>query len=64
MLFLKVNYQSGVEANLGNELTPTQVKDVPQVSWNAEEDQFYTLVLTGRYNLKIIYSKSNKYISR
>lgn len=39
-------YPSGVSVNLGNELTPTQVKDKPQVTWNAEKDTYYTLVMT------------------
>lgn len=33
--------------NLGNELTPTQVKDVPHVSWEADAGSLYTLVMTG-----------------
>jgi phosphatidylethanolamine-binding protein len=43
----QVKYLSGVEVNEGNELTPTQVKDVPTVSWDAVPDQFYTLAMTG-----------------
>lgn len=38
-------YSSGVSASLGNELTPTQVKDKPTLTWNAENDAFYTLLL-------------------
>ena len=41
-----VKYPSGVEVNEGNELTPTQVKDIPSVSWEAVPDQFYTLAMT------------------
>ncbi|XP_052751752.1 protein D3-like isoform X1 [Galleria mellonella] len=41
-----VKYPSGVEVNEGNELTPTQVKDVPTVSWDATPNQLYTLVMT------------------
>ncbi|XP_049961816.1 protein D1-like [Schistocerca serialis cubense] len=42
---LEVSY--GVnKVNLGNELTPTQVKDMPSVTWNAEEGAFYTLCMT------------------
>lgn len=37
---------SGVNVCLGNELTPSQVKDKPQVTWNAEKDAYYTLVMT------------------
>ncbi|XP_015376894.1 PREDICTED: phosphatidylethanolamine-binding protein homolog F40A3.3-like [Diuraphis noxia] len=43
---IQVNYLSGAEALLGNELTPTQVKDQPSVSWNADPSSFYTLCLT------------------
>ncbi|KAM3959483.1 protein D3-like isoform 2-T5 [Aphomia sociella] len=43
---VKVKYPSGVEVNEGNELTPTQVKDVPTVSWDATPNQLYTLVMT------------------
>lgn len=42
----KVSYVSGVSASQGNVLTPTQVKDVPKVEWNAETGAFYTLCLT------------------
>ncbi|XP_049829053.1 phosphatidylethanolamine-binding protein 1-like [Schistocerca gregaria] len=42
---LEVSY--GVsKVNLGNELTPTQVKDMPNVTRNAEEGAFYTLCVT------------------
>ncbi|XP_072395829.1 phosphatidylethanolamine-binding protein homolog F40A3.3-like [Diabrotica undecimpunctata] len=43
---LEVLYTSGVKVNLGNELTPTQVKDAPQVKWLADKDSFYTLIMT------------------
>jgi len=36
-----------MKAELGNELTPTQVKDQPSVRWNAESNSYYTLCLTG-----------------
>lgn len=42
----RVCYDSGVSANLGNELTPTQVKHIPKVTWNADPSAFYTLCLT------------------
>ncbi|GBP43022.1 Phosphatidylethanolamine-binding protein homolog F40A3.3 [Eumeta japonica] len=41
-----VKFPSGVSVNEGNELTPTQVKDTPTVTWDAEDDQFYTLAMT------------------
>ncbi|XP_022831364.1 protein D2-like isoform X1 [Spodoptera litura] len=43
---VSVKYPSGVEVNEGNVLTPTLVKDIPTVSWEASSDQFYTLAMT------------------
>ncbi|PIC23252.1 hypothetical protein B9Z55_017017 [Caenorhabditis nigoni] len=43
---VSVKFNSGVEANLGNVLTPTQVKDVPEVKWDAEPGALYTLIKT------------------
>jgi len=44
---IEVRYSSGVEAKLGNELTPTQVKDIPvSIKWPNEETALYTLCLT------------------
>lgn len=42
----EISYPSGVKVDLGNELTPTQVKDIPTVKWNADADSFYTLAMT------------------
>lgn len=42
----KVTYVSGVLADLGNELTPAVVKDIPKVEWNADASALYTLCLT------------------
>jgi len=41
-----VCYPSGVKVNLGNELTPRQVKDQPVVTWNADPSAFYTVCMT------------------
>ncbi|XP_039752801.1 phosphatidylethanolamine-binding protein homolog F40A3.3-like isoform X3 [Pararge aegeria] len=41
-----VKFPSGVEVNSGNVLTPTQVKDVPSVTWATQPDTFYTLAMT------------------
>ena len=43
---VKVVFDSGVEASLGNILTPTQVKNQPKVNWEAENEQLYTLIKT------------------
>ncbi|XP_058812159.1 protein D3-like [Topomyia yanbarensis] len=43
---VKVSFPSGHEVNLGNELTPTQVKDQPSVSWDADPNALYTLIMT------------------
>uniref|UniRef100_A0A6G1SG27 Phosphatidylethanolamine-binding F40A3.3 n=2 Tax=Aceria tosichella TaxID=561515 RepID=A0A6G1SG27_9ACAR len=40
-----VEWPSGVTAQQGNELTPTQVKDQPKFSFNAKPDKFYTLAM-------------------
>ncbi|CRK89398.1 CLUMA_CG003149, isoform A [Clunio marinus] len=43
---LSVNYPSGVTVELGNVLTPTQVKDKPTVEWTKEDGVYYTLLMT------------------
>lgn len=45
---VKVKYPSGVSVDVGNELTPTQVKDQPNVDWDADASSFYTLCMTGK----------------
>lgn len=42
---LKVTYPSGVEVSLGNELTPTQVKDKPTLQWTTKPDTLYTVLM-------------------
>lgn len=42
---VEVTYPNGLSVNLGNELTPTQVKDKPTLKWDAETNAFYTLLL-------------------
>ncbi|KAG6460709.1 hypothetical protein O3G_MSEX012174 [Manduca sexta] len=42
---LNVQYSSGVNVELGKELTPTQVKDKPIVKWAAKENEYYTLAM-------------------
>ncbi|KAK2712577.1 hypothetical protein QYM36_011309 [Artemia franciscana] len=43
---MKVDFDSGVNADQGNELTPTQVKNPPTVHWDADPNSFYTLCMT------------------
>ncbi|CAG2175169.1 unnamed protein product [Oppiella nova] len=43
---ITIKYSSGVEVNFGNELTPTQVKDQPVVDWPADNNSYYTLLMT------------------
>ncbi|MFH4979470.1 hypothetical protein AB6A40_006179 [Gnathostoma spinigerum] len=43
---LKASFDSGVQADCGNTLTPTQVKNPPHVTWDAEPGALYTLVMT------------------
>lgn len=40
-----MKYPSGVTVDLGNELTPTQVKDTPKVEWDAEKGVYYSLLM-------------------
>lgn len=47
---LKISYPSGVTVNLGNELTPTKVKEIPTVKWDAEANSYYTLCMTDPDN--------------
>ncbi|XP_075223327.1 protein D2-like isoform X2 [Lycorma delicatula] len=42
---LLVKFSNG-EANLGNELTPADTKETPEVDWTPESDKFYTLSMT------------------
>uniref|UniRef100_A0A034WW68 OV-16 antigen n=1 Tax=Bactrocera dorsalis TaxID=27457 RepID=A0A034WW68_BACDO len=44
--FLKVTYANDLEVKAGIELTPTQVKSQPVVEWEADQDLFYTLIMT------------------
>ncbi|XP_041455345.1 protein D2-like isoform X2 [Lytechinus variegatus] len=41
-----VTWSTGVEANLGNILTPTVVKDPPTITWPTEESTLYTVIMT------------------
>jgi len=44
---IDIKYPSGAEVKSGNELTPTQVKDIPiNISWPTEEGALYTLCMT------------------
>ena len=44
---LNVTYPNNIIVQIGKELTPTQVKDQPNVQWEADSNAFYTLCLTG-----------------
>lgn len=43
---LKVAFENAT-VDLGNELTPTVVKDQPSISYSADSDAYYTLCMTG-----------------
>ncbi len=45
-LRFQITYPSGVRVNLGNELTPTLVKDEPKLEWPVEAGALYTLCMT------------------
>lgn len=42
---LTVTYPGNKPVSLGNELTPTEVKDTPTVKWDAEKSAYYTLAM-------------------
>ncbi|CAH1284670.1 unnamed protein product [Diabrotica balteata] len=43
---LQVTYKADKKVELGNELTPTQVLEQPQLTYEGEDNSFYTLILT------------------
>ncbi|XP_016841347.1 protein D3-like [Nasonia vitripennis] len=43
---LSVSFEDKVLRFIGEELTPTQVKDVPSVAWKSEASGFYTICMT------------------
>lgn len=45
-MVLQVRY-GNLSVSLGNELTPTQVKNIPTVHWNADDGSYYLLCMTG-----------------
>lgn len=40
-----VEFPSGAKVHYGNELTPTQVKDMPTINWSAKNDELYMVVV-------------------
>ncbi|XP_037821553.1 protein D2-like [Lucilia sericata] len=43
---VEVTFPGGLKVKMGNELQPKQVKDQPQLTWNAEQGSLYTLLMT------------------
>lgn len=43
---LHVKWRSGAEARLGNELTPTEVREKPIIDFAADPYAYYTLIMT------------------
>ncbi|KAM7352875.1 protein D2-like [Cochliomyia hominivorax] len=43
---LTVTYSGGLQVKEGNILTPTQVQNKPQLSWNADANVLYTICMT------------------
>uniref|UniRef100_A0A336MQQ6 CSON005508 protein n=2 Tax=Culicoides sonorensis TaxID=179676 RepID=A0A336MQQ6_CULSO len=43
---VEITYPNGVSVNLGNVMTPTEVKDEPTVQYNADQSGYYTLIMT------------------
>lgn len=46
-IHFQVTYPGGAKVEQGNVLTPTQVKDIPSVKWEAENNGLYTVCMTG-----------------
>lgn len=42
---LEIVYSGGVKVEIAKELTPTQVKDKPNVKWAAKDEIYYTLAM-------------------
>ncbi|XP_058056177.1 protein D3-like [Anopheles bellator] len=42
----RVSFKSGRQAEGGNRLTPTQIRNPPLVTWNSNERALYTLIMT------------------
>lgn len=40
-----VTYENNIIVDGGNELKPRDVKNIPQIKWNADEDKYYTLAM-------------------
>ncbi|KJH53049.1 phosphatidylethanolamine-binding protein [Dictyocaulus viviparus] len=43
---VKAVYEGGVEVSLGNVLTPTQVKNPPNLTWDVDPGALYTVIFT------------------
>nr|XP_033321264.1 protein D2-like isoform X1 [Megalopta genalis] len=43
---LNVAYPNNITVDIGKVLTPTQVKDQPEISWDADANAYYTLCMT------------------
>lgn len=43
---LMVSYPNDMNVNVGAELTPTQVQEMPNVSWPSEKNTLYTILMT------------------
>lgn len=53
---LKVTYPNDISIDIGKVLTPTQVKDQPSVTWDADANSFYSLCMTGTYSMAKYYT--------
>lgn len=47
---LEVLYPCGKKVNLGDELTPTEVKDIPTLKWPAEDGKLYAVLMVSSEN--------------
>lgn len=45
IILMQITYRGGVSVNFGNLLTTKSVKNVPEVEWDANSNELYTLIM-------------------
>lgn len=58
---MTVKYGKHKTVNYGNELTPAETEHQPTVSWHADKDCLYTLVMIGKINLSFTNYNNESY---
>lgn len=51
----QISYAGEISVDMGKEVTPTQVQNVPiTVEWPVEQGSYYTLCMSGNVKFKIL----------